>query len=168
MKKSILTLLAAGLLGLGPAQAADLFNADGRWIGTGSLARTVDRAMQPARCEVNVEQKSDGSDVSVTGRCVLGAGDSNISMRIVRDGSGGVRGAMWAAATGETLQLSGSERDGAVNMSATSPWVVDGVSYETMITVREPDTTSFATRQLVRGPGETSWRVIVDMTYRQP
>ena len=161
-------ILGLALFGPPPVLAADLFSAEGLWVGTGSLATRVERPMQPARCEVDVEQKSEGADVSVTGRCVLGAGGSNISMRIVRDGSGGVRGAMWSAATGETLQLSGSEIAGAVNMTATAPWVVDGVSYETMITVREPDATSFATRQLVRGPDETAWRVIVDMTYRQP
>ena len=165
-----LALLAAAWIGAAPAPApaADLFGAEGRWVGSGSLATTVTRPMQPARCEVDVEQKADAVDVSVTGRCVVGIGGSNISMRIVRGDGRDVRGAMWSEATGETLQLSGTGEAGAVTLLATSPWVVDGVSYETMITVNEPDAASFATRQMVRGPGETAWRVIVDMTYRKP
>ena len=164
MTRIALALFAAVLAA--PVQAADLFEAEGPWIGNGSLATKVTRPMQPARCEVNVEQKSDGTDISVTGRCAVGGGGSNISFRAVRDGSDRVRGAMWSAATDEILQLSGSEKSGAVDMRATAPWVVDGKSYETMITVREPDAESFAIRQMVRAGQGEPWRVIVDMTYR--
>ena len=166
MTRIALALLAAVIAA--PVQAADLFDAEGRWIGNGSLSTKVTRPMQPARCEVNVEQKSDSTDISVTGRCAVGGGGSNISFRAVRDGSGRVRGAMWSAATGDTVQLSGSETGSGVDMHAPSAWVVDGVSYETRVTVREPDADSFAIRQMVRGPDETAWRVIVDLTYRQP
>jgi hypothetical protein len=104
--------------------------------------------------------------VSVTGRCIVSAGGSDISFRVVRGGRGSVRGAMWSAATDEIIQLSGSETSGALDMRATAPWVVDGKSYETMITVREPDAESFAIRQMVRADQGEPWRVIVDMTYR--
>lgn len=163
-----LFLILAAILAATPAGAADLFAAAGRWVGTGSLATAVDRPMQPARCEVTVEQKADGADVSVTGRCVVGAGASEVSFRVVRDQPGQLRGAMWSAAMGEVLQLSGTEAPGALDMLATTPWVVDGAGYETRITVREPDAESFAIRQLVRGEGEQAWRLLADMTYRQP
>lgn len=167
MKKLSVSLLLAAIVGVGPAQAVDLFSANGEWVGTGSLSTSVERPMQPARCEVEVEQKSVGSDVSVTGRCVVSAGASGISFRVVRGERGRVRGAIWAAATDDLLQLDGKESEGAVEMNATGPWVVDGESYETRITVGEPDPESFAIRQLVRAEGDTRWRVIVDMVYRQ-
>ncbi|GGD39396.1 hypothetical protein [Sinisalibacter lacisalsi] len=160
-------LIVAASLGAGPAQAADLFAAVGGWIGSGSLATTVERPMQPARCEVDVEPKAPGTDVSVTGKCLVSIGGSDISFRILRAGEGRVRGAMWSAATDEVLQLTGSEKDGAVDMRATTPLVENGRRYETMITVREPDAESFAIRQMVRADEAEPWRVIVDMTYRQ-
>ena len=168
MTRIPVALFIAALSAAAPAGAVDLFDAEGRWVGTGSLATKVTRPMQPARCEVTAEQKADATDISVTGRCAVGGGGSSISFRAIRDRSGGVRGAMWAAANGETIQMSGTEASGVVDMLATAPWVVDGVSYETRVTVSEPDATSFAIRQMVRGPDETAWRVIVDMTYRQP
>jgi hypothetical protein len=160
-------LLVAAVMGAGAAQAADLFAADGGWIGSGSLATSVERPMQPARCEVDVEQKAPGADVSVTGKCLVSIGGSDISFRILRAGEGRVRGAMWSAASDEVLQLIGSEKGGALDMRATTPLVENGTRYETMITVREPDAESFAIRQMVRADQAEPWRVIVDMTYRQ-
>ena len=71
-----LPILFAALLAPAPALSVDLFSVEGRWVGAGSLATRVERPMQPARCEVEVEQKAVGSDVSMTGRCVVGAGGS--------------------------------------------------------------------------------------------
>lgn len=169
MTPKLIPLILATTFLAAPAAAADLFDAAGRWVGTGSLATAVDRPMQPARCEVEVEQKSDAADVSVTGRCVVGAGASEVSFRVVRAQPGRVRGAMWSAAMGEVLQLSGTEVPGALDMLATTPWIVDGADYETKITVSEPDAESFAIRQLVRQrDADAPWRLLADMTYRQP
>jgi hypothetical protein len=75
---------------------------------------------------------------------------------------------MWSEATDEILQLAGARTETGVDMTATEPWVVDGVDYETRVIVREPDAGSFKIQQLARMEGEKAWRVIVDMTYRQP
>ncbi|MGR3362781.1 MAG: hypothetical protein ACU0CY_01240 [Maritimibacter harenae] len=151
-----------------PAAAIDLFTAQGGWTGTGSLATSVERRMQPARCQVDVKPTDAGGDVSVTGKCAVAVGASNISFRLVRGDGRAVRGAMWSEATDEILQLAGARTETGVDMTATEPWVVDGVDYETRVIVREPDAGSFKIQQLARMEGEKAWRVIVDMTYRQP
>ena len=158
----------AALLAPAPAFSVDLFSVEGRWVGTGSLATKVERPMQPARCEVEVEQKAAQSDINMAGRCVVGAGGSNIAFRIVRSGPGRVRGALKSGMDEQALQLAGTDQPGAVDLQATEPWPVDGERYETLITVREPDAASFAIRQMVRSDAGAPWRLIVDMTYRQP
>ncbi len=163
-----LPILFMTLLWSAPAVAADLFTADGRWVGTGSLATKVERPMQPARCEVEIEQTAAEADISMTGRCVVGAGGSHIAFRIVRSGSGRVRGALKSGMDDAALQLAGTDQSGALDLQSAEPWVVDGETYDTLITVREPDAESFAIRQMVRQDASAPWRLIVDMTYRQP
>jgi hypothetical protein len=163
-----LPALFVTLLGAAPALAVDLFTVEGRWVGTGSLATKVTRPMQPARCEVEVEQKEAETDISMTGRCIVGAGGANIAFRMVRSAPGTVRGALKSGLDDVALQLAGTDQPGAVDLRSTAPWVVDDESYETLITVREPDVDSFAIRQMVRLDAAEPWRLIVDMTYRQP
>lgn len=148
-----------------PALAVDIFAADGAWIGQGQIATGAVAPLERGRCKVSIAPASAGSEVSITGKCAVSAGASNISMKVVRGAGGKVSAGVWSAATGQTVQLSGVERAGDIRLTSTSPLDVEGQAYETRVDVVAPDAAHFSIRQLLRPVGETAWRLVVDMTY---
>jgi hypothetical protein len=160
-------ILAAAVLGhlATPVSAADLFGVTGNWVGEGSLSTGADRPMERGRCKVGVEQAEAGDDVAVKGKCVVAAGASDISLRVVRGEDGKVSAGFWSAATDQIVQLSGDEAGGAIDLFSTSPLMVDDTAYETWVKITAPDDASFAIQQMLRAEGAEAWRMVVDMTY---
>lgn len=158
---SLIALVAA------PARAVEIFTAEGAWMGEGQLATGVGAPLERGRCKVEIRPEPDGQDVSVTGKCVVAAGASEISMRVVRSGGGRVNAGIWSAASNQTMQMSGTETAGAIELVSTTPLLVGETAYESRVSVSAPDAKSFAIRQLLRAEGDTTWRLVVDMTYRQ-
>lgn len=157
----------AALAATGPARAVEIFEAKGAWQGEGRLATGAKDPLQRGRCRVEIDPQPGGRDVSVVGKCVVAAGASDISLRVVRSGSGKVNAGFWSAATQQTVQYSGSETGSAIRLVSTTPLTVDAQDYESMVEVDAPDPESFTIRQMLRAPGAEAWRLVVDMTYRQ-
>lgn len=159
---------AAGILSATSISAADLFSSDGAWLGEGQMATGVAAPLERGRCRVEVTQSEEAAgDVSVTGFCAVAAGKSDISLRVVRGENGKVNAGFWSAATGQTIQLSGTETPDQIELSSTTALVVDDAPYETQVRVTAPDDDSFEIRQILRGEGEEKWRLVAQMTYRQ-
>lgn len=160
-------ILAAVLLGLlaTPGIAADLFGVTGNWVGDGGLSTGADKPMERGRCKVGVKQAAAGGDVALKGKCVVAAGASDISLRLVRGENGRVSAGFWSAATDQIVQLSGDEAGGAIELFSTSPLMVDDTRYETWVKITAPDDASFAIQQMLRAEGAEAWRMVVDMTY---
>jgi len=150
-----------------PAAATEIFEAEGAWVGEGLLATGAEAPLERGRCRVEIAPEPGGRDVSVTGSCAVAAGVSDISLRIVRAAGAGVNAGFWSAATGQTVQFSGTETDAAIELNSTTVLMVDETPYESRVSVSAPDETSFAIRQLLRAEGAEAWRLVVDMTYRK-
>lgn len=144
--------------------AAGIFDAAGPWLGEGRLATGPTAPLERGRCRVEVAPAGP-DDVSVTGRCAVAAGTSTISLRLVRDGTGKLRAGFWSAATGQTIQLAGTEAGGAIELGSTTPLIDHGRRYETRVSVSE-QAGGFAIRQLLREEGEAAWRLVGEMSYR--
>lgn len=157
-----LTLAAAS-----PAMAADLFTASGSWTGDGKLATGVNAPLERGRCRVNVTPSGNGNTVDVIGDCAVAVGRSDFSLKLVRGGGGSVSAGAWTAATGNVVQYAGRESSGKITLQSTSQVVVDGVGYDSRVDVSWPSEGSFLVRQFLRGQGETSWRLLADITYRK-
>lgn len=161
-------LFAAAFITLAlPAGAADLFAVAGDWVGEGSLSTGADKPMERGRCKVGVEQAEGAGDVAVKGKCVVAAGASDISLRLVRGENGKVRAGFWTAATDQTVQLAGSETAELIELFSTEPLMVDEKPYETWVKIMAPDAGSFTIQQMLRPEGAETWRMVVDMTYNQ-
>jgi len=160
--RAIVTALA--LLAATPALSADIFAASGAWLGEGQLATGAERALQRGRCRVEVTPAE--REVSVTGTCVVAAGASDISLKLVRGAGGHVNAGFWSAATDQVVQFAGTETDGAMVLTSTSPLEVEGQVYESRVELSAPDAAGFTLRQMLRAPGEEAWRLVVDMSYR--
>lgn len=161
-------MLAAAFITLAlPAGAADLFAVTGDWVGEGSLSTGADRPMERGRCKVGVEQAQAAGDVAVKGKCVVAAGASDISLRLLRGENGTVRAGFWTAATDQIVQLVGDETGDLIELFSTEPLMVDEKPYETWVKIMAPDATSFAIQQMLRPEGTETWRMVVDMTYSQ-
>lgn len=160
-------LALAALSFAAPAAATDIFAASGSWLGEGRLATGAEAPLQRGRCKVQVEPLAGGTDVSVTGTCVVAAGGSEISLRVVRSGSGKLNAGFWSAATNQTVQFSGIETGSAMRLVSTTPLTVEDKTYESMVEVEAPEPEGFVLRQMLREPGAEAWRLVVDMTYRQ-
>ncbi len=160
-------IFAATLVGFlaTPGLAADLFGVTGNWVGEGSLSTGADKPMERARCKVGVEHAEAGDDVAVKGKCVIAAGASDISLRLVRGEDGQVRAGFWSAATDQTVQLAGTEAADGIDLYSTSPLMVNDAAYQTWVKITAPDDASFAIQQMLRVEGAEAWRMVVDMTY---
>jgi hypothetical protein len=161
----VATVLLLGLAS--PAAAAEIFEAEGAWVGEGLLSTGAEAPLERGRCRVEIAPEPDGRDVSVTGSCAVAVGISDISLRIVRSGSGRVNAGFWSAATGQTVQFSGTETDAMIEMGSTTALTVGETPYESRVSVSAPDESSFTIRQLLRAEGAEAWRLVVDMTYRK-
>lgn len=150
-----------------PAQATEIFTAEGAWAGEGMLATGAEAPLERGRCRVDISPKPGGEDVSVTGTCAVSVGISDISLRIVRSGNGKVNAGLWSAATGQTVQYSGTETDDEIELASTTQLMIDDTPYESRVSVSAPDADSFAIKQLLRAEGAEAWRLVVDMTYRK-
>ena len=149
-----------------PAAATELFAAAGAWIGEGRIATSPTAPLERGRCRVEIAPQPGERDVSITGQCAVAAGLSDVSLRFLRGAGGKVNAGVWTAATGQTVQFAGEESREAIVMRATTPVEADGTAYETQVEVSAPDRDGFTLRQLMRGEGETKWRLVVDMAYR--
>ncbi len=159
-----------GLLVLCPglAMAGEFFTTTGTWMGDGQMATGAEAPVERGRCRVEIKPAEDApGDVSVTGNCAVAAGKSDISLRVVRAGPGKVNAGFWSAATGQTIQLSGTETPDQIDLSSTTPLIVDDKAYETQLRVTVPDDESFVIRQILRGEGEETWRLVAEMTYHR-
>jgi hypothetical protein len=150
-----------------PAAATEIFEAEGAWVGEGLLATGAEAPLERGRCRVEIAPDPEQRDVSVTGSCAVAAGVSDISLRILRSGDARVNAGFWSAATGQTVQFSGTEIGTAIEMQSTTVLMVDETPYESRVSVSAPDAESFAIRQLLRAEGAEAWRLVVDMTYRK-
>ncbi len=160
--------LIASLFALaGPAYATEIFDAQGSWVGEGQLATGAEAPLERGRCRVDVEPKEDGTDVSVTGHCAVAVGKTDISLRIVRSDSGRINAGMWTAATGQTVQYSGTETGSTIELVSTTPLMVEDTPYESRVNVDSADADGFAIQQLLRAEGVEAWHVVLEMTYRQ-
>lgn len=148
-----------------PATATDLFEAVGAWQGEGRIATGPRAPLEKGRCKVEVTPAPGGQDVSITGRCAVAAGLSDVSMRLVRGAGGKVNAGFWSAASGQTVQFSGTETAETIIMQATSALMVDEAAYESRVEVAVPGGDGFTIRQMVRGEGEEAWRLVLDMAY---
>lgn len=155
----ILTLAA-------PASATDLFATSGAWRGDGRIATAPQAPLERGRCQVEIAPEAGGGDVSITGRCAVAAGQSEISLRLVREAGGEVRAGFWSAATGQTVQFAGTETDSTIVLMSTGELALDGIAYQSRVEVTAPDADGFAIRQMLRADGEEAWRLVVDMEYR--
>jgi hypothetical protein len=155
----ILTLAA-------PASATEMFAAAGTWRGEGRIATAPRAPLERGRCQVEIAPEAGGGDVSITGRCAVAAGQSDISLRLVRGAGGEVRAGFWSAATGQTVQFAGTETDSAIVLMSTGQVELDGTVYQSRVEVSAPDAQGFAIRQMLRAEGEEAWRLVVDMAYR--
>ncbi|MCB1337728.1 MAG: hypothetical protein KDK10_09870 [Maritimibacter sp.] len=158
---AVLATLAAA-----PAGAAELFSAEGAWLGEGQLATGARAPLERGRCRVEITPGATGAEVDVIGTCAVAAGMSDISLKLVRDGAGAVQAGVWSAATGQTVQYAGTETAGAIALASTTPLVVDGVAYDTRVDVSAPEGGTFDFRQLLRAEGEEAWRLVAEMSYR--
>ena len=159
-------LLAALFVALAlPAGAADLFAVTGDWVGEGGLSTGADKPMERGRCKVGVARAEAAGDVAVKGKCVVAAGASDISLRLLRGENGKVRAGFWTAATDQTVQLTGTETGELIELYSTEPLMVDDRPYETWVKITAPDDASFAIQQMLRAEGAEAWRMVVDMTY---
>jgi hypothetical protein len=160
---AVTALFFAGAL---PAMATELFEAAGAWQGEGRIATGPRAPLERGRCRVEVKPAPGGRDVSITGRCAVAAGLSDISLRVVRGAGGKVNAGFWSAATGQTVQFSGIETAETIVMEATSSFVLDEIEYESRVEVLAPGADGFTIRQMLRSEGETVWHLVVDMAYR--
>ena len=151
----------------GPAAATEIFEAEGAWVGEGRLATGAEAPLERGRCRVEIAPEPGGRDVAVKGTCAAAVGMSDISLRIVRRDGGRVAAGFWSAATGQTVQFTGTETGDTIEMASTTALMVDEVPYEARVEVSAPDAESFAIRQLLRAEGAEAWRLVVDMTYRK-
>ena len=158
---AVLALLAAA-----PAAAAGLFEAEGAWVGEGRLATGATAPLERGRCKVEITPAAGGGEVGVTGTCAVAAGMSDISLKLVRGAGGAVNAGVWSAATGQTVQYSGTETAAAIALASTTRLVVDAVAYDTRVDVTTAGTAEFGFRQLMRADGEEAWRLVAEMTYR--
>jgi len=78
-----------------------------------------------------------------------------------------VNAGVWSAATGQTVQYSGTETDDMIDMSSTTELLIDDKPYDSQVRVTAPDADSFAIRQILRAKGADTWRLVVQMTYRK-
>lgn len=159
------TILAACLLLAAPAGATELFSAAGAWTGEGRIATAARAPLERGRCRVKITPDGAGRDVSITGQCAVAAGLSDISLRLVRGADGVVNAGFWSAATGQTVQFAGTETADTITLAATGPVILDDTAYEARVEVMAPDTRGFTLRQMLRAPGESAWRLVVDMAY---
>ncbi|MEJ2021988.1 MAG: hypothetical protein P8X43_08115 [Maritimibacter sp.] len=169
MIRTSFAALCLALISGAPAYAADLFNADGKWLGEGQMSTGVRAPLERGRCQVEVSPAEDGAegDVNVIGFCAVAAGKSDISLRLVRNGDGGVNAGFWSAATGQTIQLAGQETPEQIELSSTTALIVGDEPFETQVRVIAPDEDSFQIRQIMRAEGEEKWRLVAEMTYRR-
>lgn len=159
-------VLFIALLVAAPASAAELFSAEGAWVGEGRLATGTHAPLERGRCRVEITPDPTGDVVDVIGTCAVAAGMSDISLKLVRSGGGAVNAGVWSAATGQTVQYSGTETAGEIALGSTTPLVVDDVAYETRVEVNAPGPAAFDFRQLLRAEGEEAWRLVAEMSYR--
>lgn len=157
--------LVVGALFAAPAGATDLFDAAGAWQGEGRIATGPKAPLEHGRCRVEIAPQPGGRDVSITGRCAVAAGLSDISLRLVRGAGGRVNAGLWSAATGETVQFSGTESGTRIVMQTAQDVVVDGAPYEARVEVEAPAGAGFTIRQMLREKGAKAWRLVVDMAY---
>ncbi|MEJ2036615.1 MAG: hypothetical protein P8X69_11400 [Maritimibacter sp.] len=172
MIRTSFAALCLALISGAPAYAADLFNADGKWLGEGQMSTGVRAPLERGRCQVEVAPSEGvdaaaGGDVNVIGFCAVAAGKSDISLRLVRYGDGGVNAGFWSAATGQTIQLAGQETPEQIEMISTTALIVDDEPFETQVRVIAPDEDSFQIRQIMRAEGEEKWRLVAEMTYHR-
>ncbi len=169
MIRTSFAALCLALISGAPAYAADLFNADGKWLGEGQMSTGVRAPLERGRCQVEVSPAEDGveGDVNVIGFCAVAAGKSDISLRLVRNGDGGVNAGFWSAATGQTIQLTGQETPEQIELSSTTALIVGDEPFETQVRVIAPDEDSFEIRQIMRAEGEEKWRLVAEMTYHR-
>lgn len=158
------TAFAAAVLFALPANATEIFEAEGAWVGEGQLATGAEAPLERGRCKVNIKPAEGNNDVSVTGTCAVAVGLSDISIRLVRSG-GRVNAGVWSAATGQTVQYSGTETDDMIDMTSTTELMIDDKPYDSQVRVTAPDANSFAIRQILRAKGADAWRLVVQMTY---
>lgn len=162
-----LALIAPMLFALAtPAGATQLFAAAGAWTGEGRIATGPDAGLERGRCQVEIVAAASGDDVSITGRCAVAAGISDISLRLVRGQGGKVNAGVWSAATGQTVQFAGTETTETITLAAIAPVVLGETVYETRVEVLAPGAEGFTLRQTLRADGETAWRLVVDIAYR--
>jgi len=166
MTRFVLVLAAAALFAQ-PASATEIFEAEGAWVGEGQLATGAEAPLERGRCKVDIKPVEGNNDVSVTGTCAVAVGLSDISIRLVRSSSGRVNAGVWSAATGQTVQYSGTETDDMIDMSSTTELLIDDKPYDSQVRVTAPDADSFAIRQILRAKGADTWRLVVQMTYRK-
>jgi hypothetical protein len=160
------TILTALLPLASPATATELFAAAGDWAGEGRIAIGPAAPLERGRCRIEIAPDPAGQDVSITGRCAVAAGLSDISLRLLRGQGGRVNAGIWSAATGQIVQFAGTETAESITLAATAPVLLDGVGYEARVELVAPEADGFTLRQLLRGEGETAWRLVVDMAYR--
>ncbi len=168
MIRKAVAVLGLTLMSPAMAEAGGFFATTGTWMGDGQMATGAEAPVERGRCRVEITPAEDApGDISVTGNCAVAAGKSDISLRLVRAGSGEVNAGFWSAVTGQTIQLSGTETPDEIELSSTTPLIVDDKAYETQLRVTLPDEESFVIRQILRGEGEETWRLVAEMTYHR-
>jgi len=154
------------LLPLGMAQASPLFSAVGEFSGTGRISPKVEAPLGRAKCKLQVTRNAP-NDVNITGRCVLVGGSTNVSMRFVKAPNKAVRGGVWSPSTDESVQFEGTDAGNIVRLQTVAPVDVEGVLYDSIVTLEFTSANAFAMEQLVRKIGDEAWLRVVDMIFEQ-
>ncbi len=160
-------VLAGGVLLASAANASPIFEAFGNWTGEGRVVTAVNAPLERGRCKLDIDPAAAGRDISLTGKCVVAGGASQVAIRIIGDGTNRVRAGFWTAATDQTIQMRGTDNEQEVVLRSIDPVVLDDIAYDSQVVLRFPDAESFSIEQSLRGPDSADWRLVVDMTFHK-
>lgn len=139
----------AAMLGLGvlvsdPADSATLREGlDGTWTGQGAIAAGYETTARTARCRVEVRQEDAANSLEIHATCATTAGRRAFTLRALFDDDTQVRAAVRANGTAETTQYAGTGTETGMELSATSPILLDGAYYQSRLRIDLLDDTRF-------------------------
>lgn len=153
---------------IAPAQAQIEFaDMAGDWTASGQAAARPDGPLERSRCRVSVEARNSGGNLTIEGRCAIAAGAAFVTMHVVDEGNGQVRGDVTTSTFPGPVQLTGTRSGDSISLVTQAAMLFEDRHYWSRVEITLTDETRFELKEWTAVQASADWHLTRDLVFEQ-
>jgi hypothetical protein len=148
---------------------ADLAFTDlvGDWTASGQVVAHPNAPLERSRCRVTVSADIGGSALSVTGRCAIAAGATDVTMHIVDNDDGTVRATVTLSNLDGNIELTGARNGDVISLRTQAALLFEGEHYWSRLDITLDDATRFSLKEWTAVQSTSDWQLSRDLLFER-